>query len=411
VSHEPLRVAVVEGEMYSPLYERLSAFTTGTGRPVEVAARLPLPELIAHLREALPRRAEYDLVSAHSQYTAGLAPFLEPLDGLLSPGELREFSSVSLDLCSWDGAVYQLPRSLETRLLYYRSDIFEDRREQQWFAEASGGNELRVPPTWEELAAVAQYFTREGKLYGYAFPGRGSGLVSHFAEILTTAGGTFFDHEGRPRFFSRAGEWALTLLQDLYRRWEAVPPETPDCSFDEVSGAFRMGRCAMACDFTGTARLLRDPTFSAVAGWHSVALFPAGPGGRRAVWAGCPTFAVPAACADREAAADLLRFLTGHESQLLEAKHGAFPSRTAACEETRENLRAGTIGHLRFTLAEQTLRLASLTAPKLPQYAEIEERLWPLLQQAVLGHQPPAEALEQGSRAVDEALRDGGAAP
>ncbi|HEU4753205.1 MAG TPA: extracellular solute-binding protein, partial [Armatimonadota bacterium] len=332
------------------------------------------------------------------------APLLRPLDDLFDAADLADFDPAALERCRWEGRLYALPRAVETRLLFYRSDLFDERREQQWFHEASGGRDLRVPRAWDELAAVAQYFTRAGKMYGFLFPGRGPGLVATFAEIMTTVGGTFFDPEGQPRFYSRAGEWTLTLLRDLYRRWEAVPPETPQCGYEDVSEAFRMGRCALACDFPATARLLCDPTFSAVAGWHSVALYPAGPQGHRAVWTGCSAFAIPAACERTEPAVAALRFLVSRESQLLEAKDGAIPTRLSALEAERDRLRPGTLGHLRFTLAEQTLRMARLTAPRLPQYREIEERLWPLLQQAVEGHMEPAEALQAALRAAEDAL-------
>jgi multiple sugar transport system substrate-binding protein len=395
-----LRVALVEGERYSPLYNRLDEFTRKTGWEVE-ATRLPLPELIDHLDESASR---YNLVSAHSRYHPGLAPRLAPLDDLIGASEIDDFGGEALEMCRWDGRLYGLPRSVETRLLFYRSDIFDNRREKQWFAEASGGRELSVPQSWEELAVVAQYFTRtgrqEGSMYGFAFPGKETGLVSTFAEILSTVGGTYFDAEGQPRFYSRAGEWTLTLLRDLHGKWQAVPPETPQFQYEEVSELFRMGRCAMICDFPGTARLLCDPTFSAVAGWHSIAMVPAGPGGRRAVWTGCPTFAIPAASPNAEAAVELLLFLTSPESQLLEAKHGAIPSRDSAYRQVKAGLREGSLAHLRFTLAEQTLETASLTAPRLPHYREIEERLWPLLQQAITGEREVTEALEQGYQAA-----------
>jgi multiple sugar transport system substrate-binding protein len=157
----------------------------------------------------------------------------------------------------------------------------------------------------------------------------------------------------------------------------------------------------MACDVPGTARLLHDPTYSAVAGWHSVALYPAGPDGRRASWTGCPTFAIPELCPDRSAAADLLLFLTGHESQMREGRDGAIPSRVSTYRQLKDGLREGTLGHLRFTVAEQTLRLAVLTPPKLPEYLRIEERLWPFLQQAITGDREVADALQAAASAVD----------
>ncbi|MGV3721151.1 MAG: extracellular solute-binding protein [Actinomycetota bacterium] len=408
---QPLRVALVDGDPYTPLYETLNTFSEQTGRPVEVAVREPLAELLPRLHTELAAGIPYDLISGHSHYTAGLAPLLLPLDELISPGEIASFALLAAETCRWDGALLQLPRSVEARLLYYRSEIFDDRRERAWFAEASDGRELRVPQSWDELAAIAQYFTRSGKLFGFAFPGVGGGLVATFAEILTSLGGTFFDESGEPGFYSRAGEWSLTLLRDLYGRWEAVPPEILEYREEDVTEAFRMGRVAMACDTTGVARLLCDPTFSAVAGWHSVALLPGGTGGRRASWAGCPTLAIPRTSAEPAAAVELLRFLTSAESQKLEAKHGAIPSRTAAYASVREDLRPGTLGHLRFTLAEQTLRLGLLAPPRLPDWWEIEQRLWPLLQEAVSGDREPEEALRLAREACsprrDEPARTG----
>lgn len=401
MTHPTLRIALVEGENYTPLYETLHQFSEETGYTVEAVTRLPLPELIDHLAASV---GEYDLVSAHSQYTAGLAAGLMPLDELLPAETLAEYDPQFVALCGWEGRVYQLPRSVEARLLYYRSDIFENRQEQGWFREASGGRELRVPQTWEDLAVVAQYFTRDARMHGFGFPGRESGLLATFAEMLATMGGTCFDADGRPRFFSRAGEWSLTLLRDLYTRWQAVPPEATECGYEEMSELFRMGKCAMALDFPGGARLLRDPTFSAVASWHSVALYPAGPDGRRAVWTGCPTFAIPAASRQQEAAVRLLLFLAGRESQFSEAKYGAFPAHLEAREDARTFHRVGTLGNLRLTLLEQTLRLAALSAPPVRQFRQMETALWPLLREAVVGELGVTEALHSGRLAVEALL-------
>ena len=402
-----LSIALVDGDAYSPLYDRLREFTERTGHRLDLVTKLPMVELFPHVRETFVTGGCYDLICADSRYTAALAPHLLPLDDLLQPEEVSSFAAAALDLCRWDGRLYQLPRSVETRLLFYRSDIFEDRRERQWFAEASDGRDLRVPPTWEELAAVAQYFTRPGRMYGFAFPGNGIGLIATFAEILTAVGGTFFDEQGEPGFYSRAGEWTLTLLRDLYGRWEAVAPETADFQQEDVAEAFRMGHSALGCDHPGNARLLCDPTFSAVAGWHSVALLPAGAEGRRASWSGCPTFALPAKCREPEAAVELLRFLAGAESQVLEARYGTIPSRVDAYGEAKESLRSGTLGHLRWTLAEQTLRLGLLVAPALPEWPEIEAGLWPALQGAVTGQLEVTAALERARDAV-VAARTGG---
>src|SRR5688500_4768773 len=102
-STEFLRVALLGGEMYSPLYGRLNEFTEQTGLTVEVATEQQLPELMAHLQVALNGGMDYHLVCAHSQYVPGLAPALLPLDELVSPEELTTFLPMSLDLCRWEG--------------------------------------------------------------------------------------------------------------------------------------------------------------------------------------------------------------------------------------------------------------------------------------------------------------------
>jgi ABC-type glycerol-3-phosphate transport system substrate-binding protein len=132
-----------------------------------------------------------------------------------------------------------------------------------------------------------------------------------------------------------------------------------------------------------------------------VALLPGGAKGR-AAWTGSPTFAIPTDCPDPHAAAQVLQFLLGIEAQGFEAGNGAVPSRRSAFEMEKEHLREGTIGHLRFTLAEQSFRVASLVPPAVPQYLQLEERVWPHLQAGYLGDRETAEALEAAYRAAAE---------
>src|SRR5690349_19477404 len=148
---DSLRVALVDGAMYTPLYDSLDQFSRQTGPGVEVVEQLELPELMQHVAPALRNGAPYDLVCAHSQYTASLADDLHPLEALIPAPLIRDLGERWRGLCTWEGQLVQAPRSVETRLLFYRSDLYEDDREREWFAQASGGRELRVPQSWEEL--------------------------------------------------------------------------------------------------------------------------------------------------------------------------------------------------------------------------------------------------------------------
>ncbi|MBM3457369.1 MAG: extracellular solute-binding protein [Armatimonadetes bacterium] len=400
-----LRVAFVSGERFAPLYELLPEFNAVANRLVEVVAEIPLSELLNRLLGPLagedvaaseegPRpEAPCHLISGHSRYTADLAEQVLALDDWFSAGELAELDPAALEWCRWDGRLVQMPRCVETRLLYYRSDILEDRRERAWFRDASGGHELGVPARWEELAVVAQHFTRRGRMHGFVYPGGDTGLVALFVEILVSMGGRFLEPDGTPAYRTRAGEWTLNLMRDLFRRWEAVPPEMPELTDEDVSHLFRMGLAALACDYIGTERLLRDPTFSAVAGWCSVGPMPVGPGGTRAAWTGSPTFAIPADCPDPEGAVELLRFLARPEHQLREAKYGLLPVHLGARAEAREAGRSGTLAHRRFQLAEETLREAALVPPRFSGYREQEELLRRALLRGITSESTPDEAL------------------
>jgi multiple sugar transport system substrate-binding protein len=396
---QSLRIALVEGDRFQHLDDAARRCEESAGTTVDFVRR-PLAELLTSIEDEGPLH----LLNSHSRYTADLAERLLPLDELLSPDELAEFDPVALDRCRWEGRLYQLPLSLDSRLLFYRSDIFDDERERRWFSDAADGRELRLPQGWDELAAIAQHFTRLGKMHGFVFPGSGPGIVALFAEILASAGGSLLDDQGRPHLFTRAAEWALTLMRDLCVRWSAVPEDTPQCGEDEASSTFRLGRAAMIVDYADTGRLLADPTFSSVAGWFGVAMVPGGPDGRRHAWSGSPTLAIPHDCPDVPAALELLRGMSSAETQLVAAKHGALPTRTAVCEEVREALRPGTIAHLRFTLSEQTERIAALEPPAVRGFLAAETALASVLSQALAGELEVVPALERAQAAVAEIL-------
>ena len=114
---------------------------------------------------------------------------------------------------------------------------------------------------------------RSGDLYGFAFPGKESGLFGHFFELHAMFGGRMFENKGppTPRMNDESGHRALALLKDLYER--AAPEETPDWHYDEVAACFREGRAAMCTDWPGGFYTYGD-TESAVRDRYDVALYP-----------------------------------------------------------------------------------------------------------------------------------------
>jgi len=381
---DTLRIALVGGPMYDRLYARLAEFESGTGLGVEVAVRLDHPALNARLAAEFAAGGDprYDLVSTHTKYAPSQRDFLLPLDSYLPAVELADFPPALLDQARFEGDLLGLPRNIDVKLLYYRTDLLDQ----------AG---LGVPPTWDALAAAARRLTRAPACYGFVFPGHHSGLFGHFFELSTMAGGKPFADGGGFRFNDGPGRWALGILRGLYRDG-AAPREVVDWHFDEVTDFFLAGRAAMTTDWPSGYH--RFKTAPAVAERFEVALYPAGPSGERHVYSGSHTFALPRSVRNREGALALLRFLTSQESQYLEAGGGGIPARRSIRERIASEAIAGSRDARRLELLGITVERHMLFPPKLREYPAVEDALWTALRAAIVGEIGVEDALAQAEQ-------------
>ena len=194
---EELKVALISGPAYDPLYARLPAFAEAAGVKVSVAFSGDHPTLNRHL--ASLGEVPYDLVSTHTKYAPSQLGFLAPLNGVVEPAALEDFVPLLLELASVGGSLYGLPRNIDVRLLHYRTDII-----------------ARPPATWDELLALAREHAAPPELYGFVFPGRESGLFGTFFELAEMAGARLFPDDLVPDIENEGGRWALRLLRTLY---------------------------------------------------------------------------------------------------------------------------------------------------------------------------------------------------
>src|SRR5215217_1121618 len=369
-----LRVLLVGGPMYDPLYARLEEFEGREGVEVEAVVAPSHPDLNERIKEEFDSgTASYDLISTHTKYAPSQRQWLTPLDDLEGT-ELEHFALRPLELARIDGSLYGVPRNLDVKLLYHRTDLVPE-----------------PPLSWEELRDEAARL-RSGDVYGFVFPGKESGLFGHFFELHAMAGGRMFEESGppAPRLNDEAGRWALTLLKDLYE--QAAPEETPDWHYDEVAASFREGRAAMSTDWPGGFYTYEDPETSDVAGSYDVALYPEGRAGRF-IYSGCHTFAIPDTVRDRPAAVELLRFLTSRESQAFEARLGTLPARGDALRDARAKAEAGSMAEGRWGLLGEAQEVA-LIPPKHPNYPAVEDIIWRGVRETLRANKGVKEALK-----------------
>ena len=404
---QTVRALLVGGPMYNGLYERIPAFEQQTGLHVEVVDRLPHPELNARIQRDFGHgAADFDLLSTHTKYAPSQAQWLSPLDDLVPRETVADLLPRPAELSRLGGRLLQVPRNLDCQLLYYRRDLFEDEALGREF-ERTHRRPLLPPETWDELVEVSVFLARPG-LHGFLFPGRDSGLFGKFYELLVAAGGELFDRDLRPAFDSPAGYYAADRLAELHHRRRTTPAELPRWHYDEVSASYRRGEAAMVSDWPGSDYLYATNAHSTVAERTGLARLPGGFGGRRAAYAGCHAFAIPASARNREGGAQLLRFLTSLESQLHEARRGALPVRRSAFEAMRAEAPPQSRPSRRLDLLERTSE-DLIIPPRFAAYPDCEDAIWHGIQKAMTGVLAPKVAVEEAADACLRVVETAGA--
>lgn len=381
-----LQVALIDGPTYVPLYRIFEEFEHFYGIKVKVTFRGTHPELNRHMQEVfISGQTHYDLISTHTKYAPAQGPFLQRLDDCFVPEELEDFSPALLELARIQGALKSIPRNFDARLLLYRADRFEELG-------------ITVPQTWEELGEASKRAKAAGYT-GFVYPGKESGLVGTFFELLASEGGELFDEQLQPAFTSDAGFKALHLLREWYRQG-LTPATLPDMHYDEVSACFQSGDSTMVTDWPGYFRLLNEP-LSPVYNRFDLALTPAGTNGKRAVYGGSHSFAVPAASQNLEHAIKLLKFITSVDAQRIDADHGHVPVRTSVMMHQMDAAEPGTIEAKRWAMLKETIATCIVIPPKFPEYPETEDILWKALRRCILGEISEVEALSQAAVDID----------
>lgn len=337
--------------------------------------------------------ADADLLLAPPEFLAGRS------DSLLSLDEL-----VPEDLFPAAAPPRRQPPTaltvrLDPRLLYYRTELLEDRREREAFA-AINRRELAVPAGWAEFVAAAHFFTRPPQLYGCVFAGTPAGLARFFSEVVCSLGGAPVDGRARPNLLTREGEAAAALLYDLVARFSTTPPELLE--LDEAAAAewFRRGRAALAPEGPTGYRRTTDTSFSAVAGWLGLAPLPGAKSARRTTAPRRIAVAVPRG-GQAEAAREVAAALVSDTGQAALAYDAGVPARRSAALAAGAGLREGTLAQRRWRLMEAAAESAvPLVLPPEPAWSR---GLGEALQAMLRGEVDARDALRQ----AEEELKRG----
>jgi len=191
--------------------------------------------------------------------------FLRDLDqykSLLDP-QLADYLPVYRDpVIKRNGKTYALMYDGDLLQVTYRTDLFNDPKEQQAF-KAKHGYDLAPPKTWDQFMDIAAFFTRPPQLYGTAFYAARGFCYAWFMNIFAGLGGKWFDADLKPGINNDVGNKALELLVKMK---EYSPPNILQIDYPTLNEVFLNGSTAMVVQWDDLALKVENPKMSKVVG-------------------------------------------------------------------------------------------------------------------------------------------------
>ncbi|MBB3232305.1 ABC transporter substrate-binding protein [Halomonas stenophila] len=284
-----------------------------------------------------------------------------------------------------DDRLVAMPWFTDAGVLYYRKDLLEK-------------HGFEAPETWAELTDIAteiQAAEREAgndKMWGYVFQGRAyEGLTCNALEwVASHGGGTLVDAEGEITIDNPQAAAAL----DLAASWpgEISPAGVLNYTEEEARGIFQSGNAVFMRNWPYAWSLAQSED-SDVAGKVGVVKLPHGPDGDSAATLGGWNLAVSKYTENREAAADLVAFLTSEAEQKRRAIEGAYNPTLTSLYQDEEVLEAVPFfGTLYDTFTNAVARPSAVTGD---HYGRVSNGFFNAVHDVMSGNQSGAEAVSR----------------
>lgn len=392
-----VRMHAITGGNYDELYKLIPKWEEKTGAKVEFVFKGNGFETDKRLvQDFAAGTVDYDVAWDHSSFFSQYvkADGLEPLDNYFSAEDLSDFIPRLVDAARRDGKLWVIPRHFDISCLHYRTDL----------------GLTKAPETWDDFKAAALDITKNNPgVFGTQFAGKEEALSGRFYEVQTAEGGQLFDDQWEPTFNSKAGVKAATMFAELYAAG-AMPPDMTNFLWEDVANQWVNGVIGLYTEWYGWYSYFEDPKSSKVAGKFDIARQPKGAGGVHSGWAGHHGFSITKAAKEKEAAADLIKFLTSPEGNEMEAKLGILVSRQSVWDKIIKEAETST-----DPLAKKRLELALLqakedfkTPPLIAEWLPMSNILYPVLQQIILGDVEPQKGLDDAATQVRDMMSKAG---
>jgi multiple sugar transport system substrate-binding protein len=278
-------------------------------------------------------------------------------------GRSAEYWEAAWSTVAIDDTVYGAPWYVDTRVLFYRTDLLQEAGIEQ------------PPATWEELKQAAVALQEQaGTRYGIGMHPR-----ADFLPYIWQAGGTVYE-DGEFKLDSPEVVEALTWYSSFFK--EGLAPTDPEAT--DVHQAFIQGDVPMFFSGPWSIGLINEQGGPEMEGKWAVTLMPENK--TRTSFVGGSALAVFEDSENKDAAWAFVEYLTRPEVQAKwYVETGDLPALKAAWESgelaTDEKLQ----------VFGQQLEDAK-APPAIPEWAEVDEAINDHLEEVTIGDTPPEEA-------------------
>ena len=398
---------LIGGQQYENLYSRISEWEEATGATVNVISKKNHFELDKEIKSDIAVGAiGWCVGSNHSSFAPQYPGIYTDLNAFLPKEEIDAFVDANIGASTLDGKLVMLPRAqFDVSAMYYQKSLYADEDNKSKFKEKYG-YDLTPPDNWEQVTDQAEFFANPPEFYGTQYAGKEEAINGRFYEMLRAEGGEYLAADGNPAFNSEAGVRALNWFVNLYKA-KAVPAGTTNYLWDDLGQGFASGTIALNLDWPGLAGFFNDPESSKVAGDVGVVAPPKGSSGARTGWSGHHGFSVTENCANKEAAASLVWFLTNEDSQKLESGAGPLPTRDAVWTWVIDQAKDDPY-RKEVLEAFQEAANGAYPVPQSASWIEISNAVYPELQAAILGDKTSQQALDDAAAKATAILEDAG---
>ena len=404
-----LRVKLIGGAQYEPLYAEIGKWEKMTGAKVNILSRKNHFELDREIKQDIAAGTiDWCVGSNHTSFAPQYGNIYMDLNGVIPAETLAEFDALAVKNSTVDGRLVQLPRHSDVSNLFYKKSLYADQANKDAF-KAKYNYDLMPPETWAQFKDQAIFFADAPKFYGTQYVGKDEAITGRFYELLVAEGGALFDDKWNPTFNSEAGVRAVMWFKDLYDA-KAVPAGVLNYLWDDTGLGFASGTVALNLDWAGWASFFNDPKNSKVAGDIGLIRAPKGSGGKRTGWAGSHTFSITTSCDNTKAAASFISFLTAHDRQMVESRKGLLPTRTKVWDDAKGEFAAAKNDFMVnvFDTYKISMSEDAFTPPLITPWIEVSNEIWPRLQKAILGEMTPQAALDEAAGKAKEIMEEAG---